>query len=97
MGESRQGRPGPCTLGGLVIVACWQTNGAKPLADDLKDTISTNAQGPAEASGGSVRAKQHSLPDQIAADKYIASNNAMSSNRKTLGLRMVKIKPPGAC
>jgi hypothetical protein len=37
--------------------------------------------------------QQHPLPDQIAADKYLASKGAMA--RKGLGLTRVKIIPPG--
>jgi len=38
---------------------------------DLEDTILENAQGPAEARGDAVSVKQHPLPDQIEADKYL--------------------------
>jgi len=63
------------------------------MADDLADTIRTNAEGPAEAHGDSGGMKQHSLPDQIAADKYLAGKQAMAS--AGLGLKMAKIVPPG--
>ena len=60
---------------------------------DLTSAIETNAQGPAKASGDSGSMEQHPLPDQIAADKYLASKQASS---KKLGLRLVKLSPPGA-
>jgi hypothetical protein len=63
------------------------------VADDLADTIRDSATGPAEAHGDAGGVKQHPLPDQIAADKYLASKNAMA--RKGLGLTRVKIIPPG--
>lgn len=67
------------------------------MADDLQDTISENAQGPAEARGDSGSMRQHSLPDQIAADKHLASKTALAdSTKKTLGVRFVGLVPPGA-
>ncbi len=39
-------------------------------------TIQSNAEGLRRASGGGVSAEQHSLPDQIAADKYIETKRA---------------------
>ncbi len=41
------------------------------MADDLKDTIKQNAEGPKRASGDSGSVDQHSLKDQIEADKYL--------------------------
>ena len=64
------------------------------MADDLDNTIRENAQGPAEAHGDSGGVKQHSLKDQIDADRYLASKAAMAS--KSPGVRFAKIVPPGA-
>ena len=64
------------------------------MADDLKDTIKQNAEGPAEAHGDAGGMRQHSLPDQIAADKYLANKAALSG--RGLGLRKVKIVAPGS-
>ena len=64
------------------------------MADDLKDTIRNNAQGPAKATGDSGSIEQHKLPDQIAADKYLASKEAAKSKRR--GLVFNKLVPPGA-
>lgn len=64
------------------------------MADDLKDAIRENAKGPAKAAGDSGSMEQHKLPDQIAADKYLASKEAARS--KSRGLRFNKLVPPGA-
>jgi hypothetical protein len=45
-------------------------------------------------SGDSGSVEQHSIPDQIAADRYLASKKA--SRAKGLGVRMTKVVPPGA-
>ncbi len=66
------------------------------MVDDLQDTISENAQGPAEARGDSGSIRQHSLADQIAADKHLASKGALAdSTKKTFGVRFVQLVPPG--
>lgn len=58
------------------------------------DIIRENAQGPAEARGDSGSVKQHSLKDQIEADRFLASKQAVKS--KSRGVRFTKISPPGA-
>ena len=64
------------------------------MADDLKDTIKTNASGPKQASADGVSTQQHSLKDQIEADKYLAGKTAVSTN-PARGFTRVKIVPPG--
>jgi len=64
------------------------------MANDLEQSIQENAQQPAKATGDSGSVEQHPLPDQIAADRYLASKQAVRSKR--LGLRFTKIIPPGA-
>jgi len=64
------------------------------MAEDLDKTIQQNAQGPARAGVDGVNMEQHKLPDQIAADKYLQSKKAARS--KGLGVRLVKLSPPGA-
>jgi len=64
------------------------------MADDLKDAIKQNAKGPKQASADGVSAQQHSLADQIAADKYLAGKDAASRNPAKAFTR-VKIVPPG--
>jgi len=63
------------------------------VADDLKDKILENAEGPAKATGDAGSVEQHKLADQIEADKYLASKEAAKS--KTRGLRFNKLVPPG--
>ena len=63
------------------------------MADDLDDTIRQNAQGPARASGDAGSVEQHKLPEQIEADRYLASKQAAKS--KSRGLVINKLVPPG--
>jgi hypothetical protein len=64
------------------------------MAEDLKDTIKQNAEGPESAEVDGVRVKQHGLRDQIEADKYLANKQAGQNPAKAL--TRVKIIPPGA-
>ena len=57
------------------------------MAEDLDDAIRTNAEGPAEAHGDSGGMRQHSLTDQIAADKYLAGKQAMA---RPIGARCIR-------
>ncbi|HRS71443.1 MAG TPA: hypothetical protein P5175_06285 [Anaerohalosphaeraceae bacterium] len=59
----------------------------------LENSIKDNAAGPKSASGDAGSVEQHSLPDQIAADKHLQSKQAMSS--KGLGIKLVKLSPSG--
>ena len=63
------------------------------MADNLDSKIRENAAGPKSASGDSGSVEQHSLADQIAADKYLESKKA--SRAKGLGIKMAKISPGG--
>jgi len=63
------------------------------MAEDLKDAIKQNAEGPKQASADSVSTQQHSLADQIEADKYLASKEAVKNPAKAFA--RVKIVPPG--
>jgi hypothetical protein len=65
------------------------------LAEQLTDQIRENAQGPRRASGDSGSVEQHSLTEQMAADRYLASKEA--AKRKGMGIRVGKMIPPGAC
>jgi hypothetical protein len=64
------------------------------MAADLEENIRENAAGPKRAKGDSAEMEQHSLPDQIAADKYLASKQA--SRKKGLGIALKKLSPPGS-
>lgn len=63
------------------------------MSDQLDDAIRQNASGPAKASGDAGAVEQHKLPDQIAADRYLASKDAANSKRR--GLQLNKLVPPG--
>jgi len=63
------------------------------MADELDDTIRQNAQGPARASGDAGSVEQHKLPEQIEADRYLATKEAVKN--KNRGLRFNKFSPPG--
>jgi hypothetical protein len=62
--------------------------------EQIADAIRENAAGPVKASGDSVSFEQHSIQDQIAADRYLASKAA--SKKPHRGLRFSRIVPPGA-
>ena len=64
------------------------------MADDLKDKIRENADGPAKAAGDAGSIEQHKLNDQIAADRYLCAKEAAKSKRR--GLAFNKLVPPGA-
>ena len=64
------------------------------MADEIENAIRQNALGPDSAEADGVKVKQHSLPDQIAADKYLASKDAVSRN-PAKGFTRVRIVAPG--
>ena len=64
------------------------------MTDSIDNIIRTNAAGPKRAKGDSGEMEQHSLKDQIAADKHLASSEAAAG--KGLGIRLVKLSPSGA-
>ncbi|HRT52137.1 MAG TPA: hypothetical protein P5279_16735 [Anaerohalosphaeraceae bacterium] len=61
---------------------------------DIEQAIKDNATGPKQASGDAGSVEQHSLADQIAADKHLESKKAMAT--KGLGIKLLKISPGGA-
>lgn len=63
-------------------------------APSLEQAIRDNAAGPAKAAGDSGSVEQHSLKDQIEADRYLASKQAARSPAKAL--RLTRLIPPGA-
>jgi len=69
--------------------------GKHAVSTDLSDQIADNAEGVAEATIDGNRVRQHPLRDQIAADKHLATKQAVRNNRTSLGLRFAKIVPPG--
>ena len=64
------------------------------VAEDLENTIRENASGPAKAAGDAGSVEQHKLTEQIAADKHLASKQAVG--KASRGLRFNKLVPPGA-
>jgi len=65
--------------------------------EDLTDEIISNAQGPASAQGDSVSIRQHSIRDQIVADQYLASKDAVQSTTKpSLGIRLLQLRAAAA-
>jgi hypothetical protein len=65
-----------------------------PNPTPTEQALTENATGPKKATGDSGSVEQHSLPDQIAADRYLASKRAMKTRNK--GLILTKLVPPGA-
>ena len=65
-----------------------------PEETQIEDAIKRNASGPKSAEVDGQRVEQHSLPDQIAADEYIASKKAVKS--RTSGLKISKLCHSGA-
>ena len=64
------------------------------MPEPLDQSIAENAAGPKKAQGDSGSVEQHSLKDQIEADRYLASKEA--ARRRDRGLRMSRTAPPGA-
>lgn len=61
---------------------------------DLSEQIETNAAQPKKVTIQGNSAEQHSLPDQIAVDEYLANKAAAKSSNR--GLLRTKISYPGA-
>ena len=59
----------------------------------LEETIRENATGPAKAAGDAGSVEQHSLTEQIEADRYLAAKQALQQKRR--GLQFNKLVPPG--
>jgi len=79
----------------LLLAVAWLVVGELAVADNLDNAIRTNAEGPRSASGDSGSMQQHPIPDQIAADKYLAGKRAAANPAKSF--TRVKIVPPGTC
>lgn len=65
-----------------------------PEETQIEDAIKRNASGPKSAEIDGQKVEQHSLPDQIAADEYLASKKAVKS--RTSGLKFSKLCHSGA-
>lgn len=64
------------------------------MSDELEQAIEENAKGPAKASNDTGSVEQHSLSEQIEADRYLAAKKAAQDKKR--GLKLNKIVPPGA-
>jgi hypothetical protein len=64
------------------------------MAETVEDAIRENAEGPKRAQGDSGSVEQHSLKDQIEADRYLSSKQAVQDPKR--GLRFTKLVPPGS-
>ena len=62
--------------------------------EKITETIVKNASGPKSAEVDGQRVEQHTLTEQIAADKYLASKDAVK--RRGSGLKFSKMTPSGA-
>jgi hypothetical protein len=62
--------------------------------DKITETIVKNASGPKSAEVDGQRVEQHTLTEQIAADKYLASKDAVK--RRGSGLKFSKMTHSGA-
>lgn len=62
--------------------------------DKITETIVKNATGPKSAEVDGQRVEQHTLTEQIAADKYLASKDAVK--RRGSGLKFSKMTHSGA-
>jgi hypothetical protein len=69
-----------------------------PTAADLTaDAIAVAAQQPQSATVDGQTAAAHSIPDQIAADRYRRTQTALAGNRSAWGMvRTARVIPPGA-
>lgn len=64
------------------------------MSDELDQVIRDNAAGPARVAGDAGTVEQHTLSEQIAADKFLAAKEAAKSPSR--GLRFNKLVPPGS-
>jgi len=60
---------------------------------NLNDAILENALGPKKVQSDAGSVEQHSLQDQIAAERFLASKAA--TRRPGLGIRLMKLSPDG--
>ena len=60
---------------------------------NLKDAIRENALGPKKVSSDAGSVEQHSLADQIAAERFLAAKTA--TRKPGLGIKLTKLSPDG--
>ena len=59
----------------------------------LANEILENAKGPKKVAGDAGSVEQHSLQDQIAAERFLQSQKA--TRRQGLGIKLTKLSPDG--
>ena len=64
------------------------------MPDDVQTAAEDNAQEPRRMKGDEGEIEEHSLPDQIAADRYLGTKTVLDV--QTRGPRFNNVKPPGA-
>ena len=69
-------------------------SGVGGVIESLGDAISDNAAGPKKVTGDSGSVEQHSIEDQLKAERFRASKAALT--KRSRGLRVSKIFPPGS-
>ena len=63
-------------------------------SNEFSEKVLENALAPKSAEVDGQKVEQHSLKDQLAVAKYLASKEAVS--RRGSGLKITKLQPPGA-
>ena len=63
-------------------------------SSNLEQAIRDNAAGPKRAQGDAGSVEQHSLKDQVEADRYLASKQVATNPAKAV--RFTRLVPPGA-
>jgi hypothetical protein len=75
-------------------MSCNEPTCIPPQPIDLTPSIVQSASGPRSASGDSGSMSEHSLPDQIAAARFLATAQALKA--RPLGLRYHRVRAPAA-
>jgi len=65
----------------------------KSETSSLANEILENAKGPKKVAGDAGSVEQHSLQDQIAAERFLLSQKA--TRRPGLGIKLTKLSPDG--
>ncbi|HBT78038.1 MAG TPA: hypothetical protein DEB39_14195 [Planctomycetaceae bacterium] len=68
-------------------------SGGDKKSSELRDAIAENAKGPKKVQGDSGSVEQHSLRDQIEAEKFLQSKKAAQG--KGFPVRLFRIAPDG--
>ncbi len=68
-------------------------SGGDEKSPELRDAILENAKGPKRVQGDSGSVEQHSLRDQIEAEKFLQSKKA--AQKPGLGIKLTKLSPDG--